>query len=211
MSYDVNCNLLTAKRIRPKRIRPNVVEKETTTKDAKVPHNLLQVQPLEEDEFSGMPDTADSGNESECENQEKEVATGLSPIKSGDPNTSRDTSPFVKSVIDSVLMLIDPRRRSLSKEEWLLLTKEGSLKNLSYHDFKKRVVLHTLTENCQGLKNKAADVKALYAVIAEPYPACQNLRTAHQFCNLNLDETRDTGVVKTLISTAHVILSFTDS
>jgi hypothetical protein len=36
MSYDVNCNLLTAKRIRPKRIRPNVVEKETTTKDAKV-------------------------------------------------------------------------------------------------------------------------------------------------------------------------------
>jgi hypothetical protein len=130
-------------------------------------------------------------------------------------------------------MLIDPRRRSLSKEEWLLLTKEDSLKNLSYQDLKKRVVLHTLTENCQGLKvsinwthpnytdpssphptyvqNKAADVKALYAVIAEPYPACQNLRTAHQFFNINLDDTRDTGVLKTLISTAHVILSFTDS
>ena len=79
---------------------------------------------------------------------EEEVATGLSLIKSDDPNPS----PFVKYVIDSLLMLIDPARRSLSKEEWLLLTAKDSLENLSFQEEKNRVVLHTLKENCQGLK-----------------------------------------------------------
>ena len=78
----------------------------------------------------------------------EEVATGLSLIKSDDPNNS----PFVKYVIDNVLMLIEPDRRSISKKEWLLLTGEDSLKNLSFQEGKNRVVLHTLKENCQGLK-----------------------------------------------------------